>query len=168
MSQPGTHSKPASASSFSAAWTSGRTDATSARPWRRCSRRFSTCAEPGRIRLSSINANDVTPALIELNAHPRLCSHWHMPLQSGSDAVLRAMHRGYRRAQYLRVVRALREVTPDTQFTTDVMVAFPGESEDDHARHAVAHRRGRLPCLARLSLVTAPGHSGVGNCSRSD
>jgi threonylcarbamoyladenosine tRNA methylthiotransferase MtaB len=86
----------------------------------------------GRIRLSSINANDVTPALIELNAHPRLCSHWHMPLQSGSDAVLRAMHRGYRRAQYLRVVRALRAHDPDTQFTSDVMVAFPGESEDDH------------------------------------
>jgi threonylcarbamoyladenosine tRNA methylthiotransferase MtaB len=86
----------------------------------------------GRIRLSSINANDVTPALIELNAHPRLCSHWHMPLQSGSDAVLRAMHRGYRRAQYLRVVRELRAHDPDTQFTSDVMVAFPGEGEDDH------------------------------------
>src|ERR1700680_3200158 len=67
----------------------------------------------GRIRLSSINANDVGPALIQLNAHPRLCSHWHMPLQSGSDAVLRARD-------------------PDTQFTSDVMVAFPGESEDDH------------------------------------
>jgi threonylcarbamoyladenosine tRNA methylthiotransferase MtaB len=86
----------------------------------------------GRIRLSSINANDVTPALIQLNAHPRLCSHWHMPLQSGSDAVLRAMHRGYRRAQYLRVVRDLRARDPDTQFTSDVMVAFPGESEEDH------------------------------------
>ena len=86
----------------------------------------------GRIRLSSINANDVGPALIQLNAHPRLCSHWHMPLQSGSDAVLRAMHRGYRRAHYLRVVRELRARDPDTQFTSDVMVAFPGESEDDH------------------------------------
>jgi threonylcarbamoyladenosine tRNA methylthiotransferase MtaB len=86
----------------------------------------------GRIRLSSINANDVTPALIQLNAHPRLCSHWHMPLQSGSDAVLRAMHRGYRRAQYLRVVRDLRALDPDTQFTSDVMVAFPGETEEDH------------------------------------
>ncbi len=86
-----------------------------------------------RIRLSSINANDVTPALIQLNAHPRLCAHWHMPLQSGSDPVLRAMHRGYRRAQYLRVVRALREMHPLTEFTTDIMVAFPGETDDDHA-----------------------------------
>jgi threonylcarbamoyladenosine tRNA methylthiotransferase MtaB len=86
-----------------------------------------------RIRLSSVNANDVSPALIRLNAHPRLCAHWHMPLQSGSDHVLRAMHRGYRRAQYLRVVRALRDVNPLTEFTTDIMVAFPGETDDDHA-----------------------------------
>ena len=90
------------------------------------------CGE-ARIRLSSINANDVTPALIGLNAHPRLCRHWHMPLQSGSDHVLRAMHRGYRRAQYLRVARALRDVNPATEFTSDIMVAFPGETEDDHA-----------------------------------
>ncbi|MFZ0921084.1 MAG: MiaB/RimO family radical SAM methylthiotransferase [Candidatus Dormiibacterota bacterium] len=91
------------------------------------------CGSGARIRLSSVNANDVTPALIALNAHPRLCSHWHMPLQSGSDPVLRAMHRGYRRAQYLRVARALREANPATEFTTDIMVAFPGETEDDHA-----------------------------------
>ncbi len=90
-----------------------------------------TCGH-SRIRLSSINANDVSPALIRLNAHPRLCAHWHMPLQSGSDHVLRAMHRGYRRAQYLRVARELRDVNPLTEFTSDIMVGFPGETEDDH------------------------------------
>ena len=91
------------------------------------------CGEDARIRLSSINANDVTPALIALNAHPRLCAHWHLPLQSGSDAVLRRMHRGYRRAQYLRVVRHLRDRDPLTEITTDVMVGFPGETDEDHA-----------------------------------
>ena len=85
-----------------------------------------------RIRLSSINANDVTPKLIALSAHPRLCSHWHMPLQSGSDAILRAMHRGYRRRQYQRVVQALRAADPATEFTTDVMVGFPGETDEHH------------------------------------
>jgi tRNA A37 methylthiotransferase MiaB len=55
-----------------------------------------------------------------------------MPLQSGSDAILRAMHRGYRRAQYLRVVGELRARDPQTEFTTDVMVGFPGETEEDH------------------------------------
>jgi threonylcarbamoyladenosine tRNA methylthiotransferase MtaB len=88
--------------------------------------------EHARIRLSSINANDVTPALIAFNKHPRLCSHWHMPLQSGSDAMLRAMHRGYRRRQYLRVVQELRNADPATEFTTDVMVGFPGETDHDH------------------------------------
>ncbi|MFN2568838.1 MAG: MiaB/RimO family radical SAM methylthiotransferase [Candidatus Dormibacteria bacterium] len=86
-----------------------------------------------RVRLSSINANDVGDDLIALNRHPRLCSHWHLPLQSGSDAVLKAMHRGYRRSQYLRVVRGLREADPWTELTTDVMVAFPGETDGDHA-----------------------------------
>jgi threonylcarbamoyladenosine tRNA methylthiotransferase MtaB len=90
--------------------------------------------DAARIRLSSVNANDVTPALMELNAHPRLCSHWHMPLQSGSDNVLRAMQRGYRRAQYLRVVDGLRARDTHTEFTTDVMVAFPGETDDDHGQ----------------------------------
>lgn len=92
------------------------------------------CGETARIRLSSINANDVSPALIAHNGHPMLCAHWHLPLQSGSDAVLRSMHRGYRRAQYLRVVRQLRERDPLTEITTDVMVGFPGETEADHAQ----------------------------------
>src|ERR1700730_3780563 len=92
-----------------------------------------SCGETARIRLSSVNANDVSSSLPARTARPRLCSHCLMPLQSGSDRVLRAMHRGYRRAQYLRVARALREVNPSTEFTTDIMVGFPGESEDDHA-----------------------------------
>ena len=100
-----------------------------------------------RIRLSSINANDVTPALIELNAHSRLCSHWHMPLQSGSDSVLRTMHRGYRRAQYMRVVDGLRARDAHTEFTTDVMVAFPGETDDAHAQTlAIVDAVGFLSC----------------------
>jgi threonylcarbamoyladenosine tRNA methylthiotransferase MtaB len=92
-----------------------------------------TAGDRVRIRLSSVNANDVSAELIAVNAHPRLCSHWHMPLQSGSDAILKAMHRGYRRAQYLRVCAELRSLDPDTEFTSDVMVGFPGETEADHA-----------------------------------
>ena len=84
-----------------------------------------------RVRLSSINANHIGPALTELAAHPRLCDHWHLPLQSGSDRILRAMHRGYRRAQYLRTVANLRQVRPDVEITTDVMVGFPGEADAD-------------------------------------
>jgi threonylcarbamoyladenosine tRNA methylthiotransferase MtaB len=86
-----------------------------------------------RLRISSINANDVSADLIALNARERLCSHWHIPLQSGSDAVLRAMHRGYRRRQYRRVVEELRTLDPLTEITTDIMVAFPGETDAEHA-----------------------------------
>ena len=85
-----------------------------------------------RLRLSSVNANDVGERLAGLTSHPRLCSHWHLPLQSGSDAVLRAMHRGYRSARYRRVVGWLRAADPDTELTNDVMVGFPGETEADH------------------------------------
>ncbi|MGC8460624.1 MAG: MiaB/RimO family radical SAM methylthiotransferase [Candidatus Dormibacteria bacterium] len=85
-----------------------------------------------RIRLSSINANDITPDVIALNAHDRFCPHWHIPLQSGSDVILKAMHRGYRRNQYLRVVERLRALRPETTVTTDIMTAFPGESDGDH------------------------------------
>jgi threonylcarbamoyladenosine tRNA methylthiotransferase MtaB len=98
-----------------------------------------------RIRLSSVNTNDITAELIELNGHPQLCSHWHMPLQSGSDAVLRAMHRGYRRGQYLRVCDELRDVDASTEFTTDVMVAFPGETHADHTETlAIIEQAGTL------------------------
>jgi threonylcarbamoyladenosine tRNA methylthiotransferase MtaB len=85
-----------------------------------------------RVRLSSINANDIPDRLIALNRDPRLCAHWHIPLQSGSDRILRAMHRGYRRRRYLRVVEGLRRQDPDTELTTDVMVGFPGETVEDH------------------------------------
>ncbi|MGH7722025.1 MAG: MiaB/RimO family radical SAM methylthiotransferase, partial [Candidatus Dormibacteria bacterium] len=104
-------------------------------------------ASSARVRLSSINSNDITGELIELNGHPQLCSHWHMPLQSGSDAILRAMHRGYRRAQYLRVCAALRHIDADTEFTSDVMVAFPAETEADHA--------ATLELIAATAMLTA-------------
>ncbi|HYA00205.1 MAG TPA: MiaB/RimO family radical SAM methylthiotransferase [Candidatus Binatia bacterium] len=88
--------------------------------------------DAARIRLSSINANDITDRLIRLNADPRLCGHWHIPLQSGSDRILRAMRRGHRRDRYLRVVEALRRENPATELTTDLMAAFPGETDEDH------------------------------------
>ncbi len=100
-----------------------------------------------RLRLSSVNANDIDPELIDAAAHPAVCPHWHMPLQSGSDAILKAMHRGYRRAHYFRVVDALRAARPDVEFTTDVMTGFPGETDADHADTAdLVTRVGFLEC----------------------
>jgi threonylcarbamoyladenosine tRNA methylthiotransferase MtaB len=124
--------------------------------------------DSGRVRLSSINANDVSPALIDLNAHPRLCPHWHMPLQSGSDRVLRSMHRGYRRKQYLRVVQALRERDPRTEFTSDVMVAFPGEDDEDHAQTlSLIDEVGFLSCHV-FRWSTRPGTPATSLVGRVD
>ncbi len=98
---------------------------------------------PARLRLSSINANDFTPDLIELVEHPRFCRHLHIPLQSGSDRVLKRMGRLYRRQHYLDLVAALRERIPDLALTTDVIVGFPGETESDFAdTQAVARDAG--------------------------
>jgi threonylcarbamoyladenosine tRNA methylthiotransferase MtaB len=98
---------------------------------------------PARLRLSSINANDFTPALVELAQHPRFCRHLHIPLQSGSDRVLKRMGRLYRHRDYLELVALLRQGVPDLAITTDVIVGFPDESEADFAdTQAVARDAG--------------------------
>jgi threonylcarbamoyladenosine tRNA methylthiotransferase MtaB len=96
-------------------------------------RRLLDAIAPARLRLSSINANDFTPELVELAATPRFCRHLHIPLQSGSDQVLKRMGRLYRRRDYLGLVEALRQQSPDLAVTTDVIVGFPGETDADFA-----------------------------------
>ena len=87
-----------------------------------------------RLRLSSIEPMDWTPELIALLADPRIASHAHLPLQSGSDAVLRRMHRRYRPWHYADRVRALVAACGDSlALGADVMVGFPGESDDEFA-----------------------------------
>ena len=85
-----------------------------------------------RLRLSSIEPREVTPGLIDLVAtHSRVARHLHVPLQSGSTRVLRAMRRPYRPEYYSDLVRRIREHAPDAAIGADVMVGFPGESDDD-------------------------------------
>jgi len=84
-----------------------------------------------RLRLSSIEPMDWTPALLELFREwsGRIARHAHLPLQSGSDTILRAMHRRYRPWHYAEKLRLIRESLPDAAIGADVMVGFPGESE---------------------------------------
>ncbi|GIX07575.1 MAG: tRNA (N(6)-L-threonylcarbamoyladenosine(37)-C(2))- methylthiotransferase MtaB [Candidatus Poribacteria bacterium] len=85
-----------------------------------------------RIRLSSLEPMDVPQALIETIAGlPKCARHLHLPLQSGSTAVLRRMRRRYTQEQFLALVEAVFEAMPDAGLTTDVMVGFPGETEAD-------------------------------------
>ena len=98
---------------------------------------------PARLRLSSINANDITPDLVELTGAPRFCRHLHIPLQSGSDRILKRMGRLYRRRDYLEVVAAIRRQSPDIAVTADVIVGFPGETDEDFAEtQAIAREAG--------------------------
>jgi threonylcarbamoyladenosine tRNA methylthiotransferase MtaB len=96
-------------------------------------RRLLAAIAPARLRLSSINANDFTPELVDLVGAPRFCRHFHIPLQSGSDRVLKRMGRLYRRGEYIELVGALRDQSPDVAITADVIVGFPGESDADFA-----------------------------------
>jgi threonylcarbamoyladenosine tRNA methylthiotransferase MtaB len=106
-------------------------------------RRLLDAIAPARLRLSSINANDITPDLTELAGAPRFCRHFHIPLQSGSDRVLKRMGRLYRRRDYLEVVAALRKQSPELAVTADVIVGFPGETDEDFAdTQAIARDAG--------------------------
>ncbi len=92
-------------------------------------------ALPGewRLRISSLEPMDLTPALVErLFARERVAPHAHLPLQSGSDGVLGRMGRLYDTLHYRSLVDAVRKVAPEAGITTDIMVGFPGETEDEH------------------------------------
>jgi tRNA-2-methylthio-N6-dimethylallyladenosine synthase len=85
-----------------------------------------------RVRFTSPYPTDFTPRVIEAMAEtPAVCEHVHVPVQSGSNAVLRRMLRRYTRARYLEVVAELRAAMPGITFSTDLIVGFPGETEAD-------------------------------------
>ena len=85
-----------------------------------------------KIRISSVEPMDWTTELIELvAASPRICKHAHVPLQSGSDNVLRRMHRKYRPWHYADRLERIRRAMPDAAIGADVMVGYPGESDED-------------------------------------
>ncbi|MBV9313033.1 MAG: tRNA (N6-isopentenyl adenosine(37)-C2)-methylthiotransferase MiaB [Pseudonocardia sp.] len=85
-----------------------------------------------RLRFISPHPRDFTSDVIAAMAEtPVVCPQLHMPLQSGSDAVLRAMRRSYRSARYLAILDEVREAMPDAAISTDIIVGFPGETDDD-------------------------------------
>jgi tRNA-2-methylthio-N6-dimethylallyladenosine synthase len=94
-------------------------------------------AVPGleRLRFTSPHPIGFRDDLIACFAEvPALCEHVHLPLQSGSDRILKAMHRAYTAAGYLKLIQKLRGAQPGIAFTTDIIVGFPGETEDDFRR----------------------------------
>ena len=88
-----------------------------------------------RVRFTSPHPKDLRPETIAAMAEtPAACEHLHLPLQAGSDRTLAAMHRGYTAARYLDRLAAARQAVPDLAVTTDLIVGFPGETDDDFER----------------------------------
>ena len=88
-----------------------------------------------RLRYTTSHPNEFTPALIAAyDKIPKLVSHLHLPVQHGSDKILMAMKRGYTAMEYKSTVRKLRAIRPDMAFSSDFIVGFPGETEEDFAK----------------------------------
>lgn len=88
-----------------------------------------------RVRFMSSHPKDLSDRLIAVMAeHPTIERHFHLPLQSGSNKVLREMNRHYTREHYLDLASRLRQAMPDIALSTDIIVGFPGETEEDHAQ----------------------------------
>jgi threonylcarbamoyladenosine tRNA methylthiotransferase MtaB len=88
-------------------------------------------SDVSRVRFSSLQPRDAIPGLLALWEDPRLVPHFHLALQSGSDAVLSAMRRRYTAGEFLDALGRIRAAVPEAAITTDVIVGFPGETESD-------------------------------------
>ncbi len=97
-----------------------------------------------RIRFMTSHPKDLSDELIDVMKHSdKICRHLHLPVQSGSSAVLKRMNRHYTKEDYLRLVDKIREAIPDISLTTDIIVGFPGETEEDFEETLDVVRRVR-------------------------
>ena len=122
-----------------------------------------------RLRISSIEPFDVTKDLIDLFASSdRIAQHFHMPLQSGSDRILAAMHRWYRAEHYARRVQLIREYLPHAAIGADVIAGFPGESSADHAATLAFIESLPFTYLHVFSYSSRPGTKAATLCEQVD
>jgi len=111
-----------------------------------------------RVRFTSPHPRDFTSDVIAAMADtPNVCPQLHMPLQSGSDDVLRRMRRSYRSARYLAILDEVRAALPDAAITTDIIVGFPGETEADFAATLEVVRAARFASAFTFQYSPRPG-----------
>ncbi len=111
-----------------------------------------------RVRFTSPHPKDFTDDVIAAMAEtPNVCPQLHMPLQSGSDDVLRAMRRSYRRDRYLGIIEKVRAAMPDAAITTDIIVGFPGETEADFRQTLEVVREARFAGAFTFQYSKRPG-----------
>ncbi|MFC0006268.1 tRNA (N6-isopentenyl adenosine(37)-C2)-methylthiotransferase MiaB [Micromonospora siamensis] len=111
-----------------------------------------------RVRFTSPHPKDFTDDVIAAMAEtPNVCHSLHMPLQSGSDDVLKAMRRSYRSEKYLGIIEKVRAAMPDAAITTDIIVGFPGETEADFQRTLDVVRESRFSSAFTFQYSKRPG-----------
>jgi tRNA-2-methylthio-N6-dimethylallyladenosine synthase len=116
-----------------------------------------------RVRFTSPHPRDFTDDVIDAMAStPNVCPSLHMPLQSGSDRLLRAMRRSYRAERYLGIVERVRQAIPHAAITTDIIVGFPGETEDDFAATLDVIRAARFASAFTFQYSPRPGTPAAG------
>lgn len=110
-----------------------------------------------RLRVSSLEPHDVTSDFIHCLRFPQVCHHLHLPLQSGSDDVLRRMGRRYDSGEFLRIVDEVRKVAPDVGLTTDIIAGFPGETEKDFQDTLAVARAASFSRIHAFRFSARPG-----------
>jgi len=111
-----------------------------------------------RVRFTSPHPADFTDDVIAAMAEtPNVMPQLHMPLQSGSDRVLKAMRRSYRSERYLGIIERVRDAMPDAAITTDIIVGFPGETDDDFEATLDVARRARFSSAFTFQYSPRPG-----------
>jgi tRNA-2-methylthio-N6-dimethylallyladenosine synthase len=111
-----------------------------------------------RVRFTSPHPKDFTEDVIAAMAEtPAVCHQLHMPLQSGSDRVLKEMRRSYRTGKYLGILEKVREAMPDAAITTDIIVGFPGETEEDFQATLDVVREARFSSAFTFQYSKRPG-----------
>ncbi len=116
-----------------------------------------------RIRFTSPHPRDFTDDVIAAMAEtPAVCPQLHMPLQSGSDAILKSMRRSYRRSRYLEIIDSVRAAMPNAAITTDIIVGFPGETEQDFEQTLDVVRAARFASAFTFQYSPRPGTPAAG------
>ena len=112
-----------------------------------------------RMRVSSLQPQEITRELLEAWEDPRLSSHFHLPLQCGSDRILRSMRRRYNTTEFGRVVELIRQRFPDAGITTDLIVGFPGETDAEYEESRRFVRSMQFSDMHIFPYSTRPGTS---------
>ncbi len=121
-----------------------------------------------RLRISSLQPQEITPELLKLWENPRLCPHFHIPLQTGCDTLLRAMRRRYSTTQFAETVQLIRSKILDAGVTTDIIIGFPGEGAREFAESYTFAESMNFSDMHVFPYSIRPGTTAAHLCNHVD